>query len=88
MPTPTRTPPAAACKNYSEGFKGEVVKAALDEQLTTGRAAKDFEVSRETVRNWVIKKKRRRAGKYGYGQASVRGREGCGRFPASGLDGV
>jgi transposase len=51
-----------AGKNYAEEFKGEVVKAVLDEQLTIGQAAKDFGVSRETVRNWVGKEKRRRSG--------------------------
>ncbi|GAA0950903.1 transposase [Nonomuraea longicatena] len=51
-----------AGKNYSEEFKGEVVKAVLDERLTIGQAARDFGVSRETVRNWVAKEKRRRSG--------------------------
>ncbi|MEO3876795.1 IS3 family transposase [Nonomuraea sp. B12E4] len=51
-----------AGKNYSEEFKDEVVKAVLDEQSTIGQAAKDFGVSRETVRNWVTKEKRRRSG--------------------------
>ncbi|KAB8189128.1 transposase [Nonomuraea phyllanthi] len=51
-----------AGKNYSEKFKEEVVKAVLDEQSTIRQAAKDFGVSRETVRNWVTKEKRRRSG--------------------------
>ncbi|RBQ21067.1 transposase [Spongiactinospora rosea] len=51
-----------AGKNYSEEFKDEVVKAVLDERSTIGQAAKDFGVSRETVRNWVTREKRRRSG--------------------------
>lgn len=51
-----------AGKNYSEEFKDEVVKAVLDAEMTVGQAAKDFGVSRETVRNWVGKEKRRRSG--------------------------
>ncbi|GAA3521540.1 transposase-like protein [Streptosporangium album] len=51
-----------AGKNYAQEFKDEVVKAVLDDQVTIGQAAKDFGVSRETVRNWVSKEKRRRSG--------------------------
>lgn len=51
-----------AGKNYSQEFKDEVVNAVLNDRMTIGQAAKDFGVSRETVRNWVSKEKRRRSG--------------------------
>ncbi|MBB2910608.1 transposase-like protein [Streptosporangium becharense] len=51
-----------AGKNYSQEFKDEVVRAVLDDQISIGQAAKDFGASRETIRNWVAKEKRRRSG--------------------------
>ncbi|WP_425517759.1 hypothetical protein [Nonomuraea coxensis] len=34
----------------------------MNERSTIGQAAKDFGVSRQSVRNWVTKEKRRRSG--------------------------